>query len=123
MEEEFVGLTLRIPQDTHTKLKIISALQNLSMTQIITNMIDHTDITYPEFLKAKPKAAKNVSDEEKEKTKKFILELKERGMSLGEIVKKLNTENISTMTGKGVWRSGTLSKQLSKWATIPQNGE
>ena len=122
MEEEQVGLTLKIPADTHTKLKILSAIKSRSMTNIITEMIDNADITYPSFT-TKAKKPKTVSDEEKEKTKKFILELKERGMSLGEIVKKLNTENISTMTGKGVWRSGTLSKQLSKWATIPQNGE
>ena len=49
MEEEQVGLTLKIPADTHTKLKILSAIKSRSMTNIITEMIDNADITYPSF--------------------------------------------------------------------------
>jgi hypothetical protein len=132
MDKDIMMLTLRIPKDVHTKLKIISAIDNVSMTQVIIDLIGKVNLQYPGLTQSKPvkaikkattkkdtKKVKPVSDADKEKSKTLILKLRDQGLSLSEIAKELENQGIPTAKGNIKWQKGTVGKLIKNYAAIP----
>ena len=143
MSEKLKTVTMRIDPAIHQKLKIIAALQNKGMAEVITGFIDGYSLEIPKAIKAiKPKKAVKVgkpvkpkkkiktrgttfnlkaggiSDFQKAdpaKTKKKILSLREQGLSFEQIANSLNEAGWPTLSGRGVYQKGTVSKLVGKW--------
>jgi hypothetical protein len=124
-KEDETQLTLRIPKDVHTKIKILGAIDNKSMKQVIVDLIRKAELQYPDFEKAgtaktikakkRKKPSKPVSDVDMEKLKSRILKFSHDGVSRGQIAKQLTDEGIPTLKGGNVWHRGTIGNMLDRW--------
>ena len=119
MEEKLKTVTMRIKPAIHQKLKIISALQDKSMADVITDFIDSYNLEMPKYKKPKKtvkvkKPAKRISADPL-KTKQKILALREQELSFQQIAKSLNAEGWPTLSGRGEYQAGTVSKLTKKW--------
>jgi len=113
-----VNLSLKVPQEIHQKLKVISALSGKSMSQIIIDFVIRQKITIPEFdektINIKPERKKTITTDE-EAIKATITTCRDKGMSYQQISDKLEADGVSTLSGKGSWNKSTVAKLVKKW--------
>jgi len=113
--EKYLSVTLKLPVDVHTKLKVMSALSNKSMTKLIIEWVEKQKVKAPYFMEPgeikKPVKVAAVADDVLKET---ILKYKAEGMTLQSICDKLDADGISTARG-GSWNKGTLSNMLKRW--------
>ncbi len=124
---------VRIHDDAHRELKIISAITRRSMGDLIEEMIFRykDELTGGEDwgkeafdLVAKREQAiehaKGASNRRKERAeyKRQILEiickLRDEGLTFEEIASRLNTDKYQTLTGKSSWQAGTVNKMYQR---------
>lgn len=120
---KFMSITLKLPENIHTKLKVASALTNKSMTQIIVEFVEKMKVQTPDFMQS-VEIKKTVSTKRAQTTKKpqvpndelkeIILGLRDGGLSQGDIAKKLEADGIATARG-GRWNRGTVAKMILRW--------
>jgi len=118
MGEKTSNLTLRLPPEVHQKLKVMAALGNKSMTDVIIDMVGKVKLKTPAFMDpvgAKKKAAPQGRISTEEEVKPIIMDLKGRGLSLQKICDELIAQGLPTMSGKGGWKKGSLSRMIQRW--------
>jgi Recombinase len=126
-----VNMTLRVPEELHRKMKILSAVKNQSMSELFIEWLQKQKVSIPEFevekpkrktvKTSKPKSGKAVKrkdenpDADEELIKAEILKHKENGLSLQMIADALQADGIETIRG-GDWQKGTVDGLIKKWA-------
>jgi hypothetical protein len=116
MGKKTVSLTLRIPEDVHKKLKILSVVSGKTMTDEIIQMIERVNLKVPDF--SKPVKKKPVKAVEHPEIKEAILKLKAEGLSLQKICDRLEADGVASARG-GKWNRGTIARMVKRWS--PQN--
>jgi hypothetical protein len=121
MSKNEKSLTLKLPKETHHKLRMIAASNNKSMTDVIIDFVDNTNINIPSFMVGGKKQVENVNKPVKfaadeEEIKKSVLSWRAEGMSYQQITDKLIEQGTPTMSGRGSWKRGSLMRFYKKWA-------
>jgi predicted DNA-binding protein len=116
--ENWKQLTLRIPEEIHSKLKIIAAIKKKPMRDLVVEMIEEYDQRYKndnQYAKFFDHAAINkVEMEPSQKIDKehqayeYIYNLRNTGCSYRQIADALNNDNIPTLSGRGKWHAQTV---------------
>jgi hypothetical protein len=117
MSKKTVTVTLRVPPEIHQKLKVISALKNVSMTDIIVDVVDRMKVKTPGFMEPgsqKPVVPTGrVSTEEE--IRPIIMRLHAEGKSLQGICDALIAQGLPTVSGKGGWKKGSVTRMIQRW--------
>ena len=117
MSKKTVTVTLRVPPEIHQKLKVISALKIVSMTDIIVDVVDRMKVKTPGFMEPgsqKPVVPTGrVSTEEE--IRPIIMRLHAEGKSLQGICDELIALGLPTVSGKGGWKKGSVSRMIGRW--------
>jgi hypothetical protein len=120
MEKKTVTVTLRVPPEIHQKLKVISALRNVSMTDIVVDVVDKMKVSTPAFMEpggkkpAKKKVPKRKGSSE-ETIKPLVMDMKAQGLSLQKICDALKDKGLLTKTGLTTWKKGTVTRMIQRW--------
>ena len=124
MSKNEKSLTLKLPAETHHKLKMIAASNNKSMTDVIIDFVDNTNIKIPSFMVGGKKSVSNVTmlTADKEEIKKSILAWRAENVPYEEITKRLIEQGTPTMSGRGSWKKGSVQRFYKKW-TKADNSE
>jgi hypothetical protein len=120
--EKTASLTVKLPVATHKKLKMLSIIEEKSMTEMLIEWIDEKGNNIPDGLLSKPikeklkrrKYVKAVKIDQME-IQKTILKYHDEKMSLQKIADKLNADGVPTLSGKGKWARGTIGKKIKAW--------
>ena len=108
-----VSMTLKLPEDIHKKLKIMSVLSGTSMTGLIVEWVEKKNVTYNEPGKTKG-TRKTVKAVEHPEIKEAILKLKAEGLSLQKICDRLEADGVASARG-GKWNRGTVARMIKRW--------
>ena len=122
--EKLVNLSFKVPESTHKKLKVISALSGKAMSDIIVDFIEKQKLTIPGFgdkpaKRQKTKTLKPVTrkdmnpDFDKEKVMVEILKHKADGLSLREIANALTDAGFAPPRADG-WNKQTIGRWTKK---------
>ena len=120
---EYVSVSIRLPVEIHTKLKLMSAVSSKPMNELIIKWVESQKVQIPGYVKEdepqRDKPAKhqkvqkpNVDEEE---IKKSILAWKADGVTYEAIADRFTEQGTPTMSGRGSWNKGTVSNLLKKW--------
>jgi len=132
MSKNEKSLTLKLPAETHHKLKMIAASNNKSMTDVIIDFVDNTNIKIPSFMVGGKKTAgsskANKSVElvlkvnkpvqltaDKEEIKKSVLAWRAEKVPYQEIADRFNEQGVPTKSGRGSWKKGSIQRDYKKW--------
>ena len=120
MSKNEKSLTLKLPAETHHKLKMIAASNNKSMTDVIIDFVDNTNIKIPSFMVGGKKSVANANKPvkfaaDKEEIKKSILAWRAEKVPYEEITKRLIEQGTPTMSGRGSWKKGSVQRFYKKW--------
>ena len=116
MEKKTVSLTLRIPEDVHKKLKILSVVSGKTMTDEIIGMIERVNLKVPDFSKpAKKKVVPRVKGSTEAEVKPIIMELHAQKVPLQGICDALKDKGLLTKTGLTTWKKGTVTRMIQRW--------
>jgi len=117
MSKNEKSLTLKLPAETHHKLKMIAASNNKSMTDVIIDFVEKTNIKIPSFMVGGKKSVSNVTmlTADKEEIKKSILAWRAENVPYEEITKRLIEQGTPTMSGRGSWKKGSVQRFYKKW--------
>ena len=112
------SLTLKLPKETHHKLKMMAAANNKSMTDVIIDFVDKANIKMPSFMQKgkKPVTDVNKLTADMEEIKKSILTWKDEGLTYQAIADRFTEQGTPTTSGRGSWNKGSISNLLKKWA-------
>ena len=124
MSKNEKSLTLKLPAETHHKLKMIAASNNKSMTDVIIDFVDNTNIKIPSFMVGGKKSVSNVTmlTADKEEIKKSILAWRAEKVPYQEIADRFNEQGVPTKSGRGSWKKGSIQRDYKKW-TKADNSE
>ena len=125
---KFISVSIRLPVETHQKLKIMSAVESKPMNELIIAWVEKQKVSIPGYTKTdepqkkKPAKAQKTGkrkDEnpnaDEELIKAEILKHKAAGLSLQKIADALQADGIKTLRG-GTWGKGTIDGLLRKYA-------
>jgi len=131
-----VNLAVKVPEEIHQKIKIISVLSGKSMSQIIIDFVEKQKVLVPSFAEPdkatkvkKPKTTKTVKRKDQNPAadealiKSEILRHRDKGLSLQQIADAMEADKIPTLRG-GSWHKGTIGGLLKRWdANKPEDGQ
>jgi len=131
--ESYKLLTIRIPEESHQDLKLISVITQRSMTDLILEMIAEYKTQFIQsesgqnLLNQKlgsqqqeSRLEEHIRDkrakaEHKQKMMGYIADLRSDEMTFEDIAQTLQSKAIPTITGKGTWQRGTVYKLYKEW--------
>ena len=120
---EYVSVSIRLPVEIHTKLKLMSAVSSKPMNELIIKWVESQKVQIPGYVKedepqrAKPAKRQKVqtSSADEEEIKRSVLAWKEEGLSYQAIADRFTEQGVSTVSGRGSWNKGSVSNLLKKW--------
>lgn len=116
MTEKKAHLSLKLSVETHKKLKVLSALEEKSITDLITEWVDQQTPDVSGLFGPKKKRLKRRRSEvvkaDKTEMQKKVSAYRAEGMNANEIAEKLNADNVPTLSGKGEWNKNMVRKQF-----------
>lgn len=133
-DDQEAQLTIRLPRLLHRQFKIISAMENRSMADLVVGWIrDHVRAFNPERLALQePPREERIEDPHSRADKiRMILEFRSAGMSFGIIAEELNERGVLNLKSKPGWSKGAvyrvvtmesskMAKQVQLWEKQPE---
>jgi|APSaa5957512622_1039677.scaffolds.fasta_scaffold04637_3 hypothetical protein len=118
--ENISNLTLRVTPEVHQKLKIIAAIENRTMNQVVSEMVNRSRVRVPAFVTGgEKKKISRVLEKgpasDVDEVKSILTTMRESGDSFKVIADHMTAEGIPTLSGRGSWNKGTVRNLLVKW--------
>ena len=122
---EYVSVSIRLPVEIHTKLKLMSAVSSKPMNELIIKWVESQKVQIPGYVEAdKPKRDKPAKRQkvqtpsaDKDEIRKMLIALKDDGATYTEMAEKLNDDGISTLSGKSLWSKSTVANMFREMAS------
>ena len=121
------NLTLRVSPEVHQKLKIIAAIENRTMNQVVSEMVNRSRVRVPAFVTGgeKKKISRVISKgpaSDVDEVKSVVTTMRGNGDSYQVIADHMTDQGIPTLSGRGAWNKGTVSNLLKKWGESHDQG-
>jgi len=121
--KKVANLTLRVDSEVQQKLKIMAAVGNTTMNEIVSRMVMGASLKIPDFGgTAKKKKTKRIIEQgptsNETEIRPIIEKMRAAGDSFQKIAEHFEAEGTPTLSGRGKWSKATISNLMKRWEGV-----